>query len=187
MLNIKLIKMKAYIYIVVILALAACSPNSNSMVEPKKADKSALALSESVMVVAELVIHPVTIKNPNIEDEWTEEALGGLNRLYLVKAVINAIEQGKLTPYDYFTEEQLSVKDINVLLEENGGIEAVGNIQFTEDWFIDPETLQITKQVRAMVFGFESFDEDGLVKSYKAAFMVNLPKYKKQGTQIAQE
>ena len=169
--------MRTSIYIIVIIIFWACSPSPISMPELKKAAKSKLALSESVAIVAESVIHPVTIKNPNVEDEWTEDALSGLNRTFLVESVLEAIEDGKLIPFDYFTEGQLSTKDIKQMLEENGGADAIGNIQFTEDWFMDSETLQITKQVTAMVFGFESFDGNGLIKSYKAAFMVNLPKY----------
>jgi hypothetical protein len=54
-------------------------------------------------MVADSVIYDVVVKNPNIDDHWTEECLRHLDRLGLVDMVFEAIYREELIPYDYIS------------------------------------------------------------------------------------
>ena len=46
----------------------------------------------------------------------------------------------------------------------------IGKLQFVEDWYFNPATNSVTKNVKSVSFGYESKREEGLPPSYMAMF-----------------
>ncbi|MFP4366146.1 MAG: hypothetical protein ACLFQA_03530 [Bacteroidales bacterium] len=131
--------------------------------------------STNALVIADTVIYDVIVKNPVEGDEWTEECLRNLKREGLVDIIFDAIYQKELIPYDYLSEEPLTLNAIKDLENDpEFKRENIGKIQFSEEWYFDKENLRMEKRVNSLSLGYEVFDLSGNLKGYKPAFMVKL-------------
>ncbi len=74
--------------------------------------------SSNAIVLADTIAYDVTIKNPNPEDIWTEEDLKGMDEQALANIVLNAVYNGRLTPYDFQTEEPMTIEQVKKLEAE---------------------------------------------------------------------
>ncbi len=165
--------MRSLNYIMLFIAAAAVF----SCGEEKRGQKEALTPGKQTdaSIVADSVIYDVVVKNPNIDDHWTEECLKPLDRLGLVDMVFEAIYREELIPYDYLSNRPLSVGDIEDLENDpEFSRKNVGKIQFTEEWYFDQVNLRMEKRVNSMSLGYEVFDMSGNLRGYKPAFMVKL-------------
>ena len=126
-------------------------------------------------VVADVVVYDVVVKNPDPEDRWTEKCLRHLELEGLVDMLFEAIYREELIPYDYISNEPLSLKDIKDL-ENNTEFSRnnVGKIQFSEEWYFDQDNLRMEKRVNSLSLGYEVFDLEGNLRGYKPAFLVIL-------------
>jgi len=93
-------------------------------------------LKEQGVLVAEPIIYDVVVLNPDPEDRWATEKLNKLNKEALVDLIFQAVEEGRVTAYNYHTEEKMSMKDIRALEKtEEFNKSKIGKIQFIEDWY----------------------------------------------------
>ena len=164
---------KTLIIILLIASITACKQQGS---EPSVTGK-AKTLKDTTLLdfqsIAESIRYDVIIKNPDPDDEWTETCLKGLDREKLVDEVYKAIYAGKVKAYDYYTDDPMSVKQVKEIEKqaESDGAE-VAKVQFLEDWFFDPVTFNLYKKVHFIMLAYELLDENGKVRSYKAAFYV---------------
>ncbi len=126
-------------------------------------------------VIADTVIYDVIVKNPNASDLWAEQSLRNLNREGLVDIIFNAVYRGELIPYDYFTMEVMSVRDVARLESDpEFSRDNIGMLQFSEEWYFDEENLRMEKRVNSISLGYEVYDTDGNIRGYKPAFLITL-------------
>lgn len=132
-------------------------------------------------LIAEGIIYDVIIKPQPENDEWETERLKGYNGNSMIDNIFEAIYNGTIEVYDYHTGEKLKPGDIRKMESREGfEREKLGKIQFTENWYFNPETFDIEKEVLSIVPGYESRSSDGTFIGYRAAFRFDLP----EGTKI---
>ena len=127
-------------------------------------------------LIADPIIYEVIVKAPNEEDDWLNECLENTKSAYLVKQVLKEVRAGNLKAYDYYDNRELSVREIEQIINDNDLNGRTGKIQFEENWYWDKEALQLRKEVHKLMFGFEIFDATGKLRGYKASFVIDLEK-----------
>jgi len=147
---------------------------------PDNKNKNALSgISEKAFtsgqfeVIADTITYDVIIKNPVKEDAWTESCLKHLKRDRLIDVILEKVKEGTLTAYDYETLRPLSWMQIDSMKEANNNKMVVGKIQFKELWAFDKDSMRMYKKVHSAIFGYETYNDDGEVRSYKALFRIN--------------
>ncbi|NJO87705.1 MAG: hypothetical protein HC831_01165 [Chloroflexia bacterium] len=116
--------------------------------------------SSNAVVLADTIAYDVTIKNPDPEDNWTEEDLKGMDELALANIVLNAIYNGRLTAYDFQTEEPMTIEQVKEL-EAEYTRDNVGRMRFIEEWYFDEKNLQFGKRVNAIMLAYERLNNEG--------------------------
>ncbi|MFP4059942.1 MAG: hypothetical protein ACLFUC_05610 [Bacteroidales bacterium] len=127
------------------------------------------------LIIADTITYDVIVKNPVPEDEWMKKSLEDLERNELIDYLFESVYTGDLIAYDVFSGDELSIREVEEI-EKNPDFsrDKIGKIQFTERWFFKPTDLSLKKEVLAMVLGYETYDEDGLVWGYKPVFKIYL-------------
>lgn len=134
-----------------------------------------ISLKDSGVLVAEPIIYDVVVLNPDPEDRWATEKLKKLHKEALVDLIFKAVEDGRVTAYNYHTDEKMSMKDIRTLENSDEFNKSkIGKIQFIEDWYFDEKSMKMTKVVKSVMLAYEVYDQFGKVRGYKAAFRVDL-------------
>lgn len=124
--------------------------------------------------IAKPIIYEVIIKNPDPENEWKDECLANTDSDKLVKDILNAVLKEKLQAFDYYDNHELSLSEIELIIEENKLSDRTGTIQFEEDWYWDKNKLKLRKEVRKIMFGYEIYDNLGKLRGYKASFVIDM-------------
>ena len=183
--------MKNLIFVFIILIFAGCKQSSESEQESTKKEEFKIppvktgAFYETdlngnnAVVIADTIIYSVVTKNASAEDDWTEYCLRKMDNQALANIVFNAIYNGRLTPYNYDTEEPMTIKEVKTFEKENPR-KNIGTIQFVEEWYFDEKNLQMGKRVNAIMLAYELKDEEGEVRGYKAGIKVYLNGDKKK-------
>lgn len=151
--------------LVILLILFSCADEKSNT----KSDRS----KDHEIMVADTIVYDVIIHNLDKEDVWKEESVKNLKRDVLVDYYFNAIYNGNLIAYDFFTEEVLEkqkLREYEQSLEFDRN--KVGKIQFYEQWYLDTITNQMRKHVTEMVFGYHKIDTDSQLVGYKPIFSI---------------
>jgi Gliding motility associated protein GldN len=126
-------------------------------------------------VIADSIIYDVIIHNPDPENPSTTEYLKDLRQKALIDSLFDLVYAEKITAYDFFSNEILSVRDLKKMESETGySREDIGKIQFTERWFFDKTSQQFKKEVMSLVLGYELLNQDGGLRGYKPVFKIYL-------------
>ncbi len=127
------------------------------------------------MEVADTIIYQVVISNPNPEDTWTTRCLMGLNRSSFIDTIFSMVYSGRLTAVNRENHEKLTMKQLKDIENADGySRDKIGMIQFTEAWYLDPATLEMTKKVLAMDLGYDYYTSEGDLVGYKSLFRVEM-------------
>jgi len=152
---------------VLILLATACNQNADT-VKPAARD-------ESMVLVAENIIYDVILKPSNLDDPWEIEKLKGYSGDDLIDAIFESVYSGNSIAYEYSSDKKISPEDVKQMEKEPGFVRVdLGKIQFTESWYLDPETLNIQKEVKSIILGYENRDSFGMLIGYTAAFKIVL-------------
>jgi len=169
------------IFAIVCIIISCNSNNSNentkstdSTYEPKLGTLYDAKLNDSTVVnIADSMIYDVVIKNTDSSDEWQKSWLQGLDRRSLVDLVFKAVYAGNAKAYDYADNHLLTIDEVKAIEKKQGfDRKKVGKVQFIEDWQFDPKNMRFNKRVKALMLGWELYDNEGNVKSYSATFVV---------------
>ncbi len=117
------------------------------------------------------IIYDTFIINRDSTDSWGNECLSNFNRKTLTDKIFTAVFDGKVTPYDYFTNEKITPEQIRKM--ETDGIfsrKNISKIQFEEKWIWDDEKNEMLKQVISMTIAYEVFDIEGKSRGQKPIF-----------------
>lgn len=126
--------------------------------------------------IADSINYGVIIKNRDGSDNWQKKWLQSFERKAFVDFLFEAVYEGRLQPYDYFSGEPISIKEVRELESKQEFTRSrIGKIQFKERWYFDTEHLQMVKQVSAVMLAYEVYRDDGSFRGYKPAFLVKLP------------
>jgi glycosyltransferase involved in cell wall biosynthesis len=96
------------------------------------------------------------------------------NTVAIANAIFQAVYKGRLTPYNYFTEQEMPIDSVKAV-EKMFTRKQIGKIMFTEKWYFSEATLTFTKKVEQVTLGYELIDKsDGELRGFKPAFLVKL-------------
>ncbi len=127
------------------------------------------------ILVAENVIQDIVIRNSDPDDAWAEECLRGMKRKDLVDLAFELAYSGKAAVFDFDTNERLTVRQLKELEKKPGfSREKIGKIQCTENWYLHPGQVTLTKKVTTMVLGYETYDSKGEFRGYLPVFRMIL-------------
>ena len=149
--------LKHCILVVVIILVGAChSPNKDKLLSGESFGK---------------IIYDTYVINRDSTDSWGNECLSEFSRKKLIDKVFEAVSDGKVTPYDYFTGEKIAPKQIQKMETDNVfSRKNISKIQFEENWIWDDEKNVMLKQVISMTIAYEVFDNEGKSRGQKPIF-----------------
>ncbi len=127
------------------------------------------SISNSVHL-ADTIIYNVIIKNPDPEDDWQEYSLKFLDKQALANIIFNAIYNGRLTPYNYQYENEMTIEEVKEM-EKKHPRKEIANIQFTEAWYFNEKNLTFNKKVNSIMMAYERINKSGEVR-YTAGIQV---------------
>lgn len=153
---------KAIILLVLIVSiLASCRENKTTTGPVSHIPEFSDTLAG--IPVAENIIQDIIIKNNDPDNSWAEECLKGMHRENLVDILFEMAYTQKAAVYDFDTHEKLTVKQLKQLEEKEGfSRDKIGKIQFVESWYLNPDSVSITKKVSSIVLGYEINAGEGL-------------------------
>lgn len=134
--------------------------------------------STKAIVIADPITYDVKIKNYIPNDSWEEERLANTNVKAITNALFQAVYKGKLQPYDYVSEQPITIDKVKEM-EKKFRRDEIGMVMFTERWFFSENTLQFTKIVTRMTFGYGRLVPETGNTSFSPSFMVKLDEAKK--------
>ena len=154
---------------ILLLAIAISTLSCKQEVREENASEP---MPSNLIQVADNIIYDVIVAAES-DDPWEVEKVAGFDGAEMVDKLFESIYNGELETRDYHTGKDLSVNDIRQI-EKQEGFERnnIGKIQFTEDWYFDPVTLEIEKKVELIVFGYRTVSEDIERVGYMAAFEI---------------
>jgi len=127
----------------------------------------------NAVVIAQPIIYPTIIKNPDKSDDWTEQCLEKVDIEALATVVFSLIYDGKTAAYEYRSDRELTIQEVK-LLEKEYSRDRIGKLLFTEEWYFDDKAIRMGKKVTRLMIAYELYDSDNNVKGYKAGFYINL-------------
>ena len=117
------------------------------------------------------IIYDTYVINRDSTDSWGNECLSEFSRKKLIDKVFEAVSDGKVTPYDYFTGEKIAPKQIQKMETDNVfSRKNISKIQFEENWIWDDEKNVMLKQVISMTIAYEVFNNEGKSRGQKPIF-----------------
>jgi len=141
---------------------------------PLPDESKTIGLEEGILL-ANPITYDVIVKNPDPDDTWAEERLESMNLDKLIEIILDAIEEGQVTAFNYHTGETMSMKDIKKLEKtEEFDKSRIAKVQFVEDWYFDDKCFAMQKKVKSIMLAYEVYDQFGKIRGYKAAFKINL-------------
>ena len=183
--------MRIYFFVLILILFVGCEQNNENRQNSSKEEEFKIPPvktgafystdldSNNAIVIADTIIYSVVTKNAYKDDEWAEYCLRKMDNEALANIVFNAIYNGRLTPYDYNTEEPMSIKQVKAFERENNRKD-IGTVQFVEEWYFDEKNLQMGKRVNAIMLAYELKNNEGELRGYKAGIKVYLNGEKKK-------
>ena len=148
----------------------------NSLERKESTALSTDSLSGQYVSIADSINYGVVVKNRDESDTWQKRWLQNFERETFVDFLFEAVYEGRLQPYDYFSGEPMSLEEVRQLeKKEEFRRSRIGKIQFKERWYFDTDHLQMIKEVTAVMLAYEVYRDDGSFRGYKPAFLVKLP------------
>jgi hypothetical protein len=130
--------------------------------------------STKALVVANPITYDVVTKCYVKDDEWQQQCVANTNTVAIANAIFQAVYKGRLTPYDYVTEQPMPIDSVKAV-EKRFTRKQIGKIMFTEKWYFSEATLSFTKKVEAVTLGYELIDKSNdELRGFKPAFLVKL-------------
>ena len=158
--------------ILILLCLSSCHE------QVKKADTTispATGANSQDFLLADTIIYDVLISNPNPDDPWATKCLSRLNKKALIDSIFSLVYQERATAYNFETREKMTVKQVKKMESEAGySRDNIGMIQFTEAWYLNPESAAMTKRVIQLVLGCNFYTSDGELFGHKPVLQIDL-------------
>ncbi|MBE0675740.1 MAG: hypothetical protein IH591_13860 [Bacteroidales bacterium] len=156
-----------------IIIVAACNDSPTATVPPgKKAEQPA---EPGFIRIATDINYDVIVIPPVGSDPWESERVSGYDGSLMVDDIFKKIYEGTMVPYDLVTGEPIAAEDVKKIEKEMGSDRSlIAKLQFTEDWYYNPDDGEIRKIVKSVTLGYEFRDSMGNMFGYKALFRLVL-------------
>jgi hypothetical protein len=143
--------------------------------QPKKPESTSYEFPASGALIADTILYPVTIINPDSTDTWTDQRLKRLDRATFINQLFEALYSQTLIAYNYYTNQPIPIKTIQEM-EASGELnrQDVAQLQFEESWFFNASAGSLSKKVHSILLAIPVFNDQKEIKGYKAAFVVKL-------------
>lgn len=159
--------MKKYFLLFILITILVCCKEMNN--------ENKVSTKPEMEVIADTIIYDVLLKNPDPTDEWTQYRLQSFKLDQLVDYVFDGVYSGQLKPIDFFSEQDLNIKDIKLLeKEEEFSRDKIARAQFEEIWYYNKKKHIMQKHVHSIMLAYEVYNREGKIKGYKPAFKVYL-------------
>lgn len=168
--------MKKLLTIILFAGLAAGCHNGDNHQNSNQQNNN-LQHSGAKLLVAGNIIYDVVVIPEAEDDLWERERLKGYSGDEMVDALFEAVYSRKAVATDYFSGERINPSDLRKLeAEDEYSRSDIAKLQFTENWYFNPETLEIEKEVVSIVPGYRySTGEGGVTGTgYRALITINL-------------
>ena len=127
---------------------------------------------EGSTVIADSLIYGIETHENENSDLSENEAFKTFLQDKLINYVFDQIYSGKLKAYDFFSDKELSIKEVREIEKaEWFSRSKVGKIQFDEQWYVDKDGI-LRKRVYSIILGVENYSNQGNFINYKALFKV---------------
>lgn len=125
--------------------------------------------------LSSMITHDVVVKNPDSTDLWMAECLKDLKREDLIDIIFDGIYGEKISAYDIFEDKKISPGKLRKM-EDDGEVvrDQIGKFQFVEAWYFDKTNMTMTKRVKEIRLGTETFNSEGFLVGYEPLFKVEL-------------
>lgn len=136
-------------------------------------------IGQNSLLIADPILCDVMVK-PSPNNEWEAYQLENTDTEALENVIYQAIYQGRLTPYSYkddqyfgeeYLDQKVSIDEIKEF-EKKYKDSPIAKILFEEEWYFNEETLQMSKKVKSIIFGYELINSQGEVYGHEAVFKV---------------
>jgi hypothetical protein len=172
---------RLWVALALLLMMAAATGCRDAWDEKEEHNLKTDSLANRYISIADSINYGVVIKSRDTSDNWQEKWLKSFDREEFVDFIFEAVYEGRLQAYDYFTQKPLSLKAVkNLEARDDFRRSRVGKLQFKERWYFNTSSLQMVKEVYAVMLAYEVYRDDGTFRGYKPAFMVRLPANLKQ-------
>ncbi len=163
------LKTKSIIILFTLSMVFACHKEKDTKIVSQELKTNYLKFAS----IADTIITDVVIKNSN-NDEWTSYCLRNLDKETLVNELFDLVYSGKLTPYNFFSDEKMTIDELKELEKDpEFKRENIAKVQFEESWNFDTENHKMIKKVHSIMLAYELYNSDGSVKGYKPIFKVS--------------
>lgn len=126
---------------------------------------------------------------PKEDETW----LGKIDQKILVDIIFNAIYEGRVIPYDFITDDPLTIEDVKAIESsidtlyiedfETGEMEMkvvedelrrdeITKVFFKEDWYFDKVNFKMEKKVIGISLAIENYDKKGNLRGYEPLFII---------------
>ena len=141
------------------------------------------------MIIAEGFRSEALIEFPEEDEMWR----GKIDQHILVNAIFDAIYEGRVKPYDFITDDPLTIEDVKAIessidtiymedfetgeiqmkvLEDELRRDEITKVFFKEDWYFDTANFKMEKKVIGISLAIESYDSSGNLRGYEPLFIV---------------
>lgn len=156
-----------------IIIAAACNDSPTATVPPEK--KAEQPAQPGFIRIATDINYDVIVIPPAGSDPWESERVSGYDGSLMVDDIFKKIYEGTMIPYDLATGEPIAAEDVKQIEKEMGSDRSlIAKLQFTEDWYYNPDSGEIRKIVKSVTLGYEFRDSMGNMFGYKALFRLVL-------------
>ncbi len=129
------------------------------------AGKEAVKIADSIMYIAN--VQNIDPEEAYYMDKW----LGGTKIQVLAELIFNAVYAGKLKAYNYMSGDEMTIEDVKTL-DSQWPRKDIGQILFTEDWYFDPNSMKMYKQVNSIMLAYFRYNEEGELIGNQAGIRV---------------
>jgi len=159
-------------FLCLVIAVSGCSNGRSGNKTGTVAASAEKDLSKMIPVASDIVSE-IIVKPVSADDPWELEKVKGFNGDAMFLSLLQKIREGNIKVYDCISGEQLSEEDAKKIPKEKGSdVSKIAKLQFTEDWYFNPETNEIIKKVKSVSLGYESLRSEGLPPAYLPYFKI---------------
>lgn len=130
-------------------------------------------IDSAALLISNPISYDVTVKNYKTDDDWEAERLSKTNLKVLVNALFQAVYKGRLTPYDWVSEQPMPIDSVKSW-DKHHKRDEIGKIMFTEDWYFSEKTLTMTKKITGITLAYGRINKSIGEISFYPIFYVKL-------------
>jgi hypothetical protein len=140
----------------------------------KPATESTAANSDHILIGKDIITE-VIVRLDTIDDPWEVEKVKNYDGKKMFTYLFENIYAKKIQVYDILSGEALTPENVKKLEKEFGSdLSRITKIQFVEDWYFNPLTNSIIKNLKSASFGYNALEDGEHSTRYKPLFRLTM-------------